>query len=175
MKPLISEPLIRTRVIQLGQQISQDYVDIVLVCILKGSVVFLADLMRQITIPLEIDFMECSSYGVGVRESTGKVKVIKDLSNSIENRHVLIIEDIVDSGYTLQYIITMLKDRKPTSLKICTLLDKPDKREVDIPVDYVGFTIDDEFVVGYGLDADEQHRGLPYIGALNEGINKKLF
>ncbi len=166
IEKLIDEEQIYTRVQELGKQISEDYQgkDLLLLCILKGSVVFLADLMRQITIPHEIDFMAVASYGRGVRESTGAVRIVKDLDGSITGRHVLIIEDIVDAGHTLFYIIRNLHLRQPTSLKICALLDKPDRRKIEIYADYVGFTIPDKFVFGYGLDKDQKHRGLPFVG-----------
>jgi len=167
---LIDEETLQTRVAELGAQISTDYAgqDVLLLCILKGGVMFLTDLMRQITIPHEIDFMAVSSYGRGVREATGVVRIEKDLDAPIENRHVLIVEDIIDSGHTLAYITRNLITRGPASLKICTLLDKAERREVDIPVDYVGFSIPNAFVFGYGLDLDEKFRELPFIGVVDE-------
>lgn len=166
IEKLLDEEMIYSRVCEIGRQISADYRnrDLLLLCILKGSVIFLADLMRQITIPYEIDFMAVDSYGKGVRESTGTVRIAKDLSEPITGRHVLIIEDIVDAGHTLFYIIRSLHLRRPASLKICALLDKPDRRKVEVYADYVGFTIPDKFVFGYGLDLDGKHRGLPFVG-----------
>ena len=165
---LISEADLQARVKALGVQVSEDYVgkDLLLLCILKGGILFLTDLMRQLCIPHEIDFLAVSSYGRDVRASTGVVRIVKDLDEPIEGRHVLIIEDIIDSGHTLDYITRNLITRGPASLKICTLLDKAERREVDIPVDYVGFTIPDRFVFGYGLDLDEKFRNLPFIGAM---------
>lgn len=165
---LIREDQLQVRVEELGREISTDYEgkDLVLVGILKGSVVFMADLMRSIASPLEIDFMAVKSYGLGKRESDGVVEIVKDLSDPIEGRHVLIVEDIIDSGYTLEYLTRNLATRGPASVRICTLLDKPDRRKVDIPVDYVGFTIEDKFVVGYGLDDSEKFRELPWIGVI---------
>ncbi len=168
---LIDETALQNRVAQLGTQISQDYQgkDLLLLCILKGGVMFLTDLMRQITIPHEVDFMAVSSYGRGVREATGVVRIVKDLDEPIIGRHVVIVEDIIDSGHTLHYITRNLSTRNPASLKICTLLDKAERREVDIPVDYVGFTIPDKFVFGYGLDVDEKYRELPFVGVVKPG------
>lgn len=167
---LIDEETLQARVAELGAQISADYAgeDLLLLCILKGGVMFLTDLMRRITTPHEIDFMAVSSYGRGVREATGVVRIVKDLDAPIENRHVLIVEDIIDSGHTLAYISRNLITRGPASLKICTLLDKAERREVDIPVDYVGFSIPNAFVFGYGLDLDERFRELPFIGVVDE-------
>lgn len=168
---LIDETALQNRVAELGAQLSQEYAgkDLLLLCILKGGVMFLTDLMRQITIPHEIDFMAVSSYGRGVREATGVVRIVKDLDAPIDGRHVVIVEDIIDSGHTLHYITRNLTSRGPASLKICTLLDKAERREVDIPVDYVGFTIPDKFVFGYGLDVDEKYRELPFVGVVKPG------
>jgi hypoxanthine phosphoribosyltransferase len=168
---LIDETMLQKRVAELGAQLSQEYAgkDLLLLCILKGGVMFLTDLMRQITIPHEVDFMAVSSYGRGVREATGVVRIVKDLDEPIVGRHVVIVEDIIDSGHTLHYITRNLSTRNPASLKICTLLDKAERREVDIPVDYVGFTIPDKFVFGYGLDVDEKYRELPFIGVVKPG------
>ncbi len=165
---LIDEETLQTRVRALAAQISGDYAgqDLLLLCILKGGVMFLTDLMRYLTVPHEIDFLAVSSYGREVRESTGVVRIIKDLDEPIEGRHVLIVEDIIDSGHTLQYITRTLTVRNPASFKICTLLDKVERREVDIPIDYVGFEIPDKFVFGYGLDLDEKYRNLPYIAVM---------
>ena len=160
-----AEPL-QQRVKELGQQISADYAgkDLLLICILKGGVPFLTDLMRQISLPHEIDFLAVSSYDRGARASGGVVRILKDLDEPIEGRHVLIVEDIIDSGNTLNYITRLLNERHPASVKICTLLDKVERREVDIPVDYVGFPIEDRYVFGYGLDLDEKFRNLPFVG-----------
>lgn len=162
---LITEAEIQARIAALGKQISQDYVgkNLLLVGILKGSVLFLTDLMRQLTVSPEIDFLAISSYDKGGRETTGAVKLLKDLDDPIEGKHVLIVEDIIDSGFTLQYLSRLLKPRNPASLKMCVLLSKPARREADIAVDYVGFDIEDRFVFGYGLDIDELFRELPYI------------
>lgn len=162
---LIDEERLQARIKELGQQISADYAgqDLLLLCILKGGVLFLADLMRQISIPHEIDFLAVSSYGRESRESTGVVRILKDLDEPIAGRSVLIVEDIVDTGHTLTYITNILQARQPASLKICTLLDKKERRQVEIPVDYSGFVIPDKFVFGYGLDLDEKLRNLPFI------------
>jgi hypoxanthine phosphoribosyltransferase len=162
----------------LGTTISSDYQgkDLILICVLKGGVAFLTDLMRQISVPHEIDFLAISSYGVGQRESTGAVRLIMDLKADIEGRDVLIIEDIVDSGRTMNYLLRLFWARKPSSLQVCTLLNKPSRREIEVPLDYVGFDIPDEFVLGYGLDFDEKYRNLPYVAVakqelLGEGID----
>ncbi|MBU1879909.1 MAG: hypoxanthine phosphoribosyltransferase, partial [Chloroflexi bacterium] len=151
----------------LARQIEADYQDrdLVLVCVLKGAIMFLVDLIKELQRPLEIDFMAVSSYGASTR-STGVVRLTKDLDMSIEGRHVLVVEDIIDSGRTLQYLTDVLNLRQPASLRICTLLDKRERREVDVPVDYVGFVIPNEFVIGYGLDFDEVYRNLPFVGVL---------
>jgi len=166
---LLNREEIRERVTSLGAQISRDYAGekLLLICVLKGAVVFLADLMRAITVPVEIDFMAVSSYGAAT-ESSGIVRILKDLDCSIDNKHCLIVEDIIDSGLTLKYLKENLLARKPASLRIVTLLDKPDRRQVDIAPDYCGFQIPDEFVVGYGLDFSEQYRYLPDICVLGE-------
>ncbi len=171
-KILIDEPQLQARIKELGQQISVDYVgkDLLLLCILKGGVLFLTDLMRQITIPHEIDFLAVSSYDKGTRASSGVVRILKDLDNPINNRHVLIVEDIIDSGFTLDYITRLLTARQPASIRICTLLDKHERRAVDIPVDYVGFVIPNEYVFGYGLDLDQKFRNLPFIGVAKSGV-----
>jgi hypoxanthine phosphoribosyltransferase len=165
---LINELQLQARIKELGREISADYAgkDLLLLCILKGGVIFLTDLMRQVTIPHEIDFLAVSSYGREVRASTGVVRIVKDLDEPVAGRHLLIVEDIIDSGHTLDYITRNLITRNPASLKICTLLDKPERREVDIPVDYVGFAIPDRYVFGFGLDLDEKWRNLPFIGAM---------
>lgn len=168
---LLDEQKIQRRVAELGRRISTDYegLDPLLVCILKGGIVFLADLIKRIDIPHAIDFMAVSSYGAGVRESTGAVRIAMDLEQNIEGRHVLIVEDIVDSGRTLYYIYNLLNARRPASLHICTLLNKYERRVVDVPLDYVGFDIPDKFVFGYGLDLDELFRNLPFVGVLKAG------
>jgi hypoxanthine phosphoribosyltransferase len=166
---LIPEEAIQKRVAELGAEISRDYegVDqLLLVCILRGAVVFLADLMRKITVPTAIDFMAVSSYGVGARTSSGVVRILMDLKTNIEGRHVLIVEDIIDTGRTLDYITRVLRERRPASLKVCCLLSKPERREVHVPIDYVGFDIPDRYVFGYGLDVDELWRQLPFVGVL---------
>ncbi len=167
-KILISSEAIQKRCQELGAQISADYAgqDLLLVCILKGGVIFLSDLSRALTIPHAIDFMAISSYGGTRIESSGIVRILMDLNTNIEDRHVLIVEDIIDTGRTLQYILENLQTRDPASLKICTLLNKPSRREVPIHVDYLGFDIPNEFVVGYGLDYGEFYRNLSYIGIL---------
>jgi len=169
---LISEDALQARIKEIGAQISADYrdQDLLLLCILKGGVLFLTDLMRQITIPHEVDFLAVSSYGRAVRESTGVVRIVKDLDEPIDGRNVLIVEDIIDTGHTLDYITRNLSTRGPTSVKICTLLDKAERREVDIPIDYTGFVIPDKFVFGFGLDLDEKFRELPFIGVVNPGM-----
>lgn len=156
---------------RLGKQISKDYEgkNLMLVSILKGSVIFMADLMRAITVPCNIDFMSVSSYGSGTKTS-GTVKIIKDLDINLEGKDLLLVEDILDSGKTLYYVSNMLKMRNPSSIHICTLLDKPERREADIKADYAGTFVPDEFVVGYGLDYDEKYRNLPYIGVLKPEI-----
>ncbi|GAB6157996.1 hypoxanthine phosphoribosyltransferase [Desulfotomaculum varum] len=172
-KILLNEQQIQERVKQLGQQITADYrgESILMVGILKGAMIFLADLVRNIEIPTFFDFMAVSSYGAGT-VSSGVVRILKDLDKSVEGKHVIIVEDIVDTGLTLQYLLENMKSRGPASLKVCTLLDKPDRRKVDIPIDYNGFRIPDEFVVGYGLDFNERYRNLPYIAVLKPEIYK---
>ena len=164
---LYSQETLAQKVRQMGQKISQDYAgkNPLLVSVLKGSVVFMADLMRAITIPCRIDFMAVSSYGSGVKTS-GVVKIVKDLDINLEGYDLLIVEDILDSGKTLHYIREILTSRNPKSIRICTLLDKPERRQVDLAADYVGACVPDEFVVGYGLDYDEKYRNLPYVGVL---------
>jgi len=164
---LITEKEIRKKVKELGKKISRDYEgkDLVLVCVLRGAVIFMSDLIRSISIPLSFDFMAISSYGSDTK-SSGVVKITKDLDESIESKHVLIVEDIVDTGLTLQYLTNNLSSRNVASLKICALLDKPAQRKVEVKIDYKGFTIPDKFVVGYGLDYNQKYRYLPYISAL---------
>ena len=169
---LISEQELRARVAELAQEINALYTDKdrpLLVCVLKGAFVFLADLTRQLEMRHEVDFMEVSSYGAGT-ESSGVVRILLDLEQNIEGRHVLIVEDIVDSGRTLGYITRNLQTRKPASLRVCALLSKPSRREMDVPLDFVGFEVPDEFVVGYGLDYAEAYRNLPFIGVLKEDV-----
>ena len=164
---------IAQRVSELGEQISRDYAgkDLLLVGILKGCMVFLADLVRELTIPSSVDFVAVSSYGADTKTS-GVVRILKDLDESVESMHVLVIEDIVDTGLTLRlsYLLENLRSRRAASVKVCTLLDKPARRRVDVPVDYRGFTVEDQFVVGYGLDYQGKYRGLPYIGLLKPEI-----
>ncbi len=165
---LITREKVQDKVAELGQTISADYEgkDLLLVCILKGGVMFLTDLMRRLTIPHEVDFMAISSYGAAARASSGIVRLLMDLNTNIEGRNVLIVEDIIDTGHTLNYITRNLRTRNPASLKICTLLNKYERREVDIPLDYVGFNIPNKFVFGYGLDLDELYRELPDVRVL---------
>ncbi|HEX5323123.1 MAG TPA: hypoxanthine phosphoribosyltransferase [Capsulimonadaceae bacterium] len=170
---LISEEQIAQRVAELGQQISQDYAgkDLMLVGILKGCALFLADLVRAIRIPVEFDFVAVSSYGADTK-SSGVVRILKDLDESVESKHVLVVEDIVDTGLTLRlsYLLENLRSRRAASVKVCTLLDKPSRRRVDVPVDYRGFTVEDRFVVGYGMDYQDRYRSLPYIGLLKPEV-----
>ncbi|TCW36596.1 hypoxanthine phosphoribosyltransferase [Laceyella sacchari] len=168
---LISEEQIKEKVRELGQRLSEEYKDLnpLCVCVLKGAVPFMADLIREMPIKMEMDFMAVSSYGNSTT-SSGVVRILKDLDASIEGRHVLIVEDIIDSGLTLSYLVEMLKGRNAASVKIVTLLDKPDRRKVDLSPDYCGFTIPDAFVIGYGLDFAEKYRNLPYIGVLKEEV-----
>lgn len=171
LKVLITEEEIQAKVAELGAIISRDYAGKtpLLVGILKGSAIFMSDLMRQITIPVTIDFMSVSSYGAGVK-SSGVVKILKDLDVLLEGRHVLIVEDILDSGLTLHYLRGVLQQRNPASIKIVTILDKPERRSVSIASDYCGFVVPDEFVVGYGLDYNQIYRNLPYVGVLKPEV-----
>lgn len=164
---LIPSDKLQARIVELGAEISRAYEgqDLLLLAVLKGSVLFLSDLMRRIEIPHAIDFMAISSYGAGM-ESSGAVRILKDLDAPIEGRNVLIVEDIIDTGRTLSYLKRLLTARQPRSLRICTLLNKPSRREVDVPVEYIGFDIPNKFVVGYGLDFAELYRNLPYIAVL---------
>ena len=167
IRVLLTEEEVDKRIQEIGEQISKDYAgkQVHLVCVLKGGSFFMCELAKRITVPVSLDFMSVSSYGAGT-SSSGVVKIVQDLATSIEGKNVLVIEDIIDSGRTLSYLMQNLKTRKPKSLKLCTLLDKPDRRVVEVPVDYVGFVIPDEFVVGYGMDYDQRYRNLPYIGVL---------
>ena len=171
LRVLLSEDEIREKVRELGGKITADYKNsnLMLVTVLKGAVVFLADLMRQIDVPAEIDFMVVSSYGSGVK-SSGVVKIVKDLDVPLAGKDILIVEDILDSGLTLSYIKELLESRGPRSIRIATLLDKPSRRKVDLQADYIGFSVPDEFVIGYGLDYDERYRNLPYIGILKPEV-----
>jgi hypoxanthine phosphoribosyltransferase len=165
---LIDEDALHARIGELGDEISADYAgrDLLLVGVLKGAVFFMADLMRHVTVPCEIDFMAISSYGAST-DSSGVVRILKDLDINIERRHVLVVEDIIDSGLTLQYLIRNLEAREPASLEVCALLTKPGRREIDVDVRYVGFEIPNRFVIGYGLDFAERYRNLPYVGVLH--------
>lgn len=171
---LFDQEVLGEKIDQLGQQITEDYSgkDLLLVSVLKGANVFVADLMRKIKIPLQIDFIAVSSYGLST-ESSGVVKIIKDLDQSIEGKDVLIVEDIIDTGLTLHYLYENLLSRKPNSLKICTLLDKPERRKIDMKIDYKGFDIPDEFIIGYGIDYAEQYRNLPFVGVLKREVYEK--
>jgi hypoxanthine phosphoribosyltransferase len=168
-KILIPAEELQARIAELGVEISKDYHDknLHLICILRGGVMFLADLMRQINLPHTIDFMAVASYGTGARQSTGQVRIALDLKEDIHDRDVLLVEDIVDSGYTIASVLELLATRHPRSLQVCTLLDKAERREVDVPIHYRGFVIPNKFVFGYGLDLDEYYRNLPFIGTVN--------
>jgi hypoxanthine phosphoribosyltransferase len=168
---LLTEEQVQTRVQALGAQLSADYAgrSPVLVSVLKGSIVFLADLVRAMDVPLSVDLMEVSSYGSGT-ETTGQVRILKDLSGPIEGRDVVVVEDIIDTGLTLNYLLRYLTERSPASIRVCCLLDKPARRLAEIEIDYRGFSIPDRFVVGYGLDFNEQYRNLPYIGVLRPSV-----
>ena len=166
---LIPEDELKNRIRELGKEISRDYAEkkILAICILRGGVMFLTDLIRHIMPPVAIDFMGVSSYGAGARSSDGQVRITLDLTTSIANQHVLIVEDIIDSGFTLSSVIELLRTRNPASLEVCTLLNKFSRREVEVPIKYCGFNIPDKFVFGYGLDMDEYYRNLPFIGVVN--------
>ncbi len=168
---LIDETTLRERVAQLGAEISGDYAgrDVLLVGVLKGAVFFMADLMRHLTVDCEVDFMAISSYGAAT-DSSGVVRILKDLDINIEGRHVLVVEDIIDSGLTLSYLVRNLESRAPATLEVCALLTKPERREIDVHVRYVGFEIPNRFVIGYGLDFAERYRNLPYVGVLDESL-----
>ncbi len=167
VRVLLTEKEVDERIQAIGDQISKDYAgkQVHLVCVLKGGSFFMCELAKRITVPVSLDFMSVSSYG-NATKSSGVVKIVKDLDESIKDKDVLVVEDIVDSGRTLSYLMEMLKDRGPASLHLCTLLDKPERRVVDVDVDYTGFQIPDEFVVGYGLDYEQRYRNLPYIGVV---------
>ena len=167
---LIDGDTLQNRIVELGKEISNDYVnsdDLLLICILRGGMVFLVDLMRHITVPHQIDFMAISSYGAGARESEGNVRVTLDLQTNIRDKDVLLVEDIIDSGHTISHVLELLSTRQPHSLKVCSLLDKIERREVVVPVHYRGFEIPNKFVFGYGLDLDEYYRNLPFIGVVD--------
>ncbi|MDO4522055.1 MAG: hypoxanthine phosphoribosyltransferase [Eubacteriales bacterium] len=167
IRVMIPEEEVDQKIAELGRRISEDYAgsSVHLICVLKGSIFFTCELAKRITIPVTLDFMSCSSYGSGT-VSSGVVKIVKDLDEPIEGRHVIVIEDIIDSGRTLSNLLQILSARKPASLALCTLLDKPDRRVIPVEVDYTGFEIPDEFVVGYGLDYDQKYRNLPYVGVI---------
>lgn len=171
---ILSENEIKERIEELGLQIEEDYKDkpLVIIGILKGSILFTSDLVRKINLPLTLDFMAVSSYG-NTTQSTGVVKIIKDLDKNIEGKHILIVEDIIDSGLTLKYLKEILSARGPASIKICTLLDKPSRRKEYVNVDYVGFEVPNAFIVGYGIDYAERYRNLPYIGILKPELYEK--
>jgi hypoxanthine phosphoribosyltransferase len=166
---LIDEKTLQNRIAELGAHISQDYAgeDLLLICILRGGIVFMVDLMRHITVPHAMDCMALTSYGVGARSSTGNIRMSLDLQTNIAGKNVLLVEDIVDSGHTLFHVLNLLATRKPKSLNVCTLLDKEERREVEIPIQYVGFKIPNKFVFGYGLDLDEYYRNLPFIAVVD--------
>ena len=168
---LIDESRLKARVLELGEEISADYAgrDLLLIGVLKGAVFFMADLMRTLTIPCEIDFMAISSYGAQT-DSSGVVRILKDLEANIEGRHVILIEDIVDSGLTLSYLMRNLESREPATLEVCALMTKPERREIEVPVRYIGFEIPNRFVIGYGLDFAERYRNLRYVGVLHPSL-----
>jgi hypoxanthine phosphoribosyltransferase len=168
---LIDEQALSARVAELGEEVSADYAgrDLLLIGVLKGAVFFMADFMRHLTVPCEVDFMAISSYGAA-SDSSGVVRILKDLDINIEGRHVLVVEDIIDSGLTLSYLMRNLEARDPASLEVCALLTKPGRREIDVPVRYVGFEIPNRFVIGYGLDFAERYRNLRYVAALNDDL-----
>ena len=167
VRVLLTEEEVDKRIQAIGEQISRDYAgkQVHLVCVLKGGSFFMCELAKRITVPVSLDFMSVSSYGGGTK-SSGVVKIVKDLDEPLQDKEVIVVEDIVDSGRTLSYLLEMLNDRGPASLRLCTLLDKPERRVTDVKVDYTGFEIPDEFVVGYGLDYDQRYRNLPYIGVV---------
>ncbi len=167
---LIDEKTLQNRIKELAQEINRDYAgkDLLLICILRGGIVFLVDLMRHITVPLQLDFMAVSSYGAGMRQSGGSVRLSLDLKTDIRHKEVLLVEDIVDSGNTIAYVLEFLQTRQPRSLKVCTLLDKEERRETSVPIHYRGFSIPNKFVFGYGLDLDEYYRNLPFIAVVDQ-------
>lgn len=167
VRVLLSEEMVDARIQAIGEQISKDYAgkQVHLICVLKGGSFFMCELAKRITVPVSLDFMSVSSYG-GDTKSSGVVRIVKDLDESLKDKHVIVVEDIVDSGRTLSYLLEMLQDRGPASLRLCTLLDKPDRRVKEVFVDYTGFEIPDQFVVGYGLDYNQKYRNLPYIGVV---------
>ena len=169
---LIPEDKLQARITELGQAISRDYEgrDLLLVCILRGGILFLTDLMRKISVPHAVDFMAVSSYGAGVRSSGGLVKIVMDLQTDIRGRHVLLVEDIVDTGHTISRVLDFLHIREPAQVGVCTLLDKHERREVQVPIAYTGFQIPDKFVFGYGLDLDEYWRNLPFVAVAKTGV-----
>jgi len=167
---LIDEHTLQRRIAEIGEEISRDYTgtdNLLLICILRGGMVFLVDLMRCITVPHQVDFMAISSYGAGTRESEGNVRVTLDLQTNIRDKDVLLVEDIIDSGHTISHVLELLSTRQPHSLKVCSLLDKAERREVVVPIHYRGFEIPNKFVFGYGLDLDEYYRNLPFIGVVD--------
>jgi hypoxanthine phosphoribosyltransferase len=167
---LIDDDTLQNRIVELGEEISRDYAgtdNLLLICILRGGIVFLVDLMRYLTVPHQIDFMAISSYGAGTRESDGNVRVTLDLQTNIRDKDVLLVEDIIDSGHTISHVLELLSTRQPRSLKVCSLLDKAERREVVVPIHYRGFEIPNKFVFGYGLDLDEYYRNLPFIGVVD--------
>jgi hypoxanthine phosphoribosyltransferase len=167
---LIDEHTLQSRIAELGEEISRDYTgtdNLLLICILRGGMVFLVDLMRRITVPHQVDFMAISSYGAGARQSEGNVRVTLDLQTNIRDKDVLLVEDIIDSGHTISHVLELLSTRQPRSLKVCSLLDKAERREVVVPIHYRGFVIPNKFVFGYGLDLDEYYRNLPFIGVVD--------
>ena len=167
---LIDEATLQSRIAQLGAQINLDYAgcdDLLLLCVLKGGVMFLSDLSRHINVPHVIDFMAASSYGVGARQSSGSVRIDMDMRMDVKNKHVLVVEDIIDSGYTLAFVLKTLRNREPASLRLCALLNKQSRREIDIKADYIGFNIENKYVFGYGLDLDERFRNLRFVGVAN--------
>lgn len=168
---LVPEDLLQQRIAELGAKISEDFQhsdQLVLICILRGGVMFLTDLMRRISVPHAVEFMAVSSYGAGSRATTGQVRITLDLNLNIHDKDVILVEDIIDSGHTLSSVLDLLAARKPRTLNVCTLLDKTERREVYVPVRYVGFQIPNKFVFGYGLDLDELYRNLPFVGVVNE-------
>lgn len=169
IRVMIDEQTIDKKIREMGETISREYEGkkLHMICVLKGGTFFMCELAKRITVPVSLDFMAVSSYGSGT-ESSGKIRIVKDLDEDIEGKDVLVVEDIIDSGRTLKYLLEMLKERKPASLKLCTLLDKPERRVCEVEVNHTGFVVPDEFVVGYGLDCDQKYRNLPYIGVIEK-------